>query len=168
MLYQTIVGVFIEALDYFPGVHSRRWAGNDSDDELRNEKILEMMDGEKDRDAYLISRFTLVSPNQDALGKYVVKNKFLVSDSEKGENGFGYDRILQPSKEMINDYMKACPAYSREDYTYKIWSSLADKIEKEKLVIAELTQDEKNAICNRGKIASEVKETLDFYTITGE
>lgn len=124
-----------------------------------------MMKGETDRDAYLISRFTLVDPDQNVLGKYVVKNKFLVADSEKGEHGFGYDRILQPSKEMIDHYMKLCPAYSKEDYTYTIWSDLANRIEDENLVIAELSQEEKNNICNRGRIAEEVKATLNYYTI---
>lgn len=159
-------GVFIEALDFFPGVHSRRWTGSEKDDNLRNEKILEMMKDETDRDAYLISRFTLVNPAQEVLGNYVVKNKFTVALEEKGDAGFGYDRILQPSKEMLDNYMKRCPAFSRDSFVYAEWSDLANRIEDENLVIAELSQDEKNAICNRGRIAEQVKETLDYYCVS--
>lgn len=158
-------GVFIEALDFFPGVHSRRWAGDEKDDILRNEKILEMMEDESDRDAYLISRFTLVNPDQEVLGSYVVKNKFVVSMKESGDYGFGYDRILQPSKEMVDNYVLRCPAFGRDSFIYSSWVALADKIEQDKMSIAELTQDEKNKICNRGRIADAVRATLDYYSV---
>ena len=87
-------GVFIEVLDYFPGVYSRRWAGEPQDDKFRNDAILDRMQNEKERTAYLISRFTLMDTDFSILGTYAVKNKFTVSYEEKGEHGFGYDKIL--------------------------------------------------------------------------
>lgn len=158
-------GVFVEALDFFPGAHSRRWAGTEKEDDLRNEKVLEMMDSEPDRDAYLISRFTLVNPQQEVIGRYAVKNKFTVSTEEKGDLGFGYDKILEPSPDMLKDYANRCPAFSRDSYTYGEWMSLAEKIEKDHMTVAQLTQGEKNAICNRGRIAEEVKKTLEYYCV---
>lgn len=154
-------GVFIEVLDYFPGVYSRRWAGEPQDDKFRNEAILDRMQNEKERTAYLISRFTLMDTDFSILGTYAVKNKFTVSYEEKGEHGFGYDKILIPSDDMINNYMGLCPAYSREDYQYAIWGNLANRILDNQMTIAELTQKEKNLICNRGRIAAEVKQDLE-------
>lgn len=160
-------GVFIEVLDYFPGVHSRRWAGAADDDEYRNEAVLDMMNGETERDAYLISRFTLVDANLNVLGKYSVKNKFTISSTEKGTYGFGYDKILVPSSDMLNRYISD-GSYSTEDYEYVSKLNFANRIEDQQMTIAELTQPEKNDICNRGRIAKEVKRTLDNLKSEGK
>lgn len=157
-------GVFIEALDYFPGVHSRRWIGESDDDDCRNEKILEKMIGESDRTAFLISQFALVSSDGFVISTTKVKNEFIVAKCEKGNNGFGYDRILIPSKTMLDDMLQRCPAFSRDDFVYALDDDLYEKVYENQMTIAELTQEEKNKICNRGRIAKKIKESLDdFY-----
>lgn len=149
-------GVFIEALDYFPGVHSRRWAGTKEDDKLRNEKIIKYLKDENDRSAYLISRFSLVNPDGEEVFKTVVKNKFIVADEIDGNHGFGYDPILLPLRDNIDDAF-VNGRLSPESFV---------KIKSEKNVtVAMLTQDEKNAINNRGKIAAEIKEFFDSKNV---
>lgn len=140
-------GVFIESLDWFPGVHSRRWSGSEEDDIGRNERILRILGDEANRTAYLVSRFSLSDPEGNEVYRTVVKNVFTVSDKIRGEAGFGYDSILLPGDAAI----KA--------------SSLPEDRKKELLelhpTVAELSQDEKNAINNRGRIALEIKSYFD-------
>jgi len=146
-------GIFVRALDYFPGVHSRRWSGTEGDDTSRNKKIISLMENEKDRLVYLISRFALVSPDGTLIGEYVIKNPFDVANCVKGEHGFGYDPILCPRDEAI---IKAI-------LNGKIPCERGKEIIANRYSIGELTQEEKNAINNRGAIAEEVLGSLNGY-----
>ena len=135
--------------DYFPGVHSRRWSGAPEDDKSRNEKILELMEDEANRNVYLISRFSLVGEDGEIF-KTSVKNIFELAYKIQGENGFGYDAILRPSiASILNAYENG-----------RISKYQRDMIIDNNSTIAELTQQEKNAINNRGRIAREVYDFL--------
>lgn len=144
-------GVYITAMDYFPGVHSRRWTGSESDDRIRNMKIIGYMKDEENREAFLISRFSLVSPDGEELFKTVVKNKFYIADRLIGDKGFGYDSILIPNPDYV------VSAYNHKKITWE----RATEIISNKLTIAELSQYEKNVINYRGRIANEIRRFLD-------
>lgn len=144
-------GVFIKSLDFFPGVHSRRWTGKEEDDKIRNMKIVGYMQDEEDRSALLISRFSLVSADGKELYKTVVKNDFEIADRLVGNKGFGYDSILIPDVSRVLLALKA----------KKISATRACEIIDERLTIAELTQEEKNAINYRGRIAKEIRKYFD-------
>lgn len=139
-------GIFIEALDWFPGVHSRRWSGKETDDIGRNEKILDLLKDEENRTAYLVSRFSLADPEGKEIYKTVVKNEFTISDTIRGESGFGYDSILIPTTFSV------LTSNLPEDRKYQIITDHS--------TIAELSQNEKNAINNRGRIAKEIRKVL--------
>ena len=146
-------GVFIDYLDGFPGVHSRRWSFAEDDDTSINTKILELLkDADSDeRWARLISRFSLVAPDGKEIYKTVVKNNFKISTELDGTGGFGYDPILIPEKKSVWD------AYYNEKLDFYTANAAASGF----LTIGQLSQDEKNAINNRGRIAKEIKVTLD-------
>lgn len=144
-------GVFIHALDGFPGVHSRRWTGAEADDKLRNKKIVGYMLDEDDKTATLISRFSLVDTEGNQIFKTVVKNRFTIADRIVGDKGFGYDSILIPDPSYV------ISAYNHGKLT---WERVGEII-NQKLTIAELTQYEKNVINYRGRIAAEIREFLD-------
>lgn len=145
-------GIFIDYLDGFPGVHSRRWSFAEDDDTSRNTKILELLEDASDdeRWARLISRFSLVSPDGKEIYKTVVKNNFKIAKELDGTKGFGYDPILIPEKESVKI------AYYNEKIEYNIANAAMSGL----ITIGQLTQDEKNAINNRGRIAKEIKVTL--------
>lgn len=150
-------GLFIEALDYFPGVYSKRWLN--TSDHGRNQEILNMMKNEKNRVAYLISRFTLVDLSGSIISKAVVKNKFDISTEEHGMYGFGYDSILVPNYIDLMNY----EYYDQEQINKVI--IMKQKIKENKLTIGDLTQEEKNLINNRGYIAKNISSDLNKYLL---
>jgi len=56
--------------------------GNEKDDIGRNEKLLELMQNEKNRKVFLISRFSLVDKAGTVIGEDVVKNEFFLADTQ--------------------------------------------------------------------------------------
>lgn len=144
-------GVFVRALFYFPGVHSRRWYGDEKDDHGRNVKLLELMENETDRTTYLISCFALVDKNGKLIDKEFVKNKFNLAYEELGDKGFGYDKVLLPSTDMLENLVM--------DGRNKV--ALFDGIDFKNTVIGEMNQEQKNAITYRGRIARLIKEKLN-------
>lgn len=139
-------GLYIRALCYFPGVHSRRWIGAEGDDRIRNIKIIGYMHDETDKSAELISCFSLVDPLGNELFKTKVNNNFTVAEKLNGSYGFGYDAILIPNYENVENAFK----------NNKITKERFDEIIEKKLTIAELSQYEKNVINYRGRIAKEM------------
>jgi XTP/dITP diphosphohydrolase len=84
-------GIFIEALGRFPGVYSRYVY-----DTIGNQGILTLLDGVENRRA----KFTAVIGFQDEKGGHVKlfkgEVKGYVSNSPRGNLGFGYDPIFIP------------------------------------------------------------------------
>lgn len=85
-------GICINALDGKPGIHSARFAGENTSSEEKNRIIVEMLKGFGDRRAH----YTCALAYVDAQEKFVVE-KYChgeIIDKEKGEEGFGYDPIF--------------------------------------------------------------------------
>lgn len=146
-------GIFIEALNYFPGVHSRRWIGKESieDDLFRCQKILDLMKNKPNRKTFLISNFSLVDKNGKEITNIEVKNEFKIDYEIHEGNGFGYDSILVPEAYMVTS------AYENEKLTF----NRSCEIIKNRLTISDLNQYEKNVITNRGRIAKTIYDVLN-------
>lgn len=114
------------------------------------------MKDEWDRRVYLISRFSLVDADGNEVYKTVVKNKFNLAYDIFGEEGFGYDPVLIPDVELISNACK-----KRLNLSEREFDNLISGFQLGNLTIGCLSQDMKNAINNRGRIAYEIKEALD-------
>lgn len=148
--------ICVRALDYFPGVHSRRWAFDETDDKSRNKMLLKLMENEYDRRVYLISRFSLVDSSGNEIFKTVVKNKFNLAYDIWGDDGFGYDPVLIPDVELMDENCK-----KRLCLTEREFDEIIIGFQIGDTTIGCLTQREKNAINNRGRIAIEIKNALN-------
>ena len=89
-------GLEIDALGGEPGVYSARYAGERKDDQANLRKVLEKMQGIRDRRA----RFRTVIAYLDESGdrhffEGVVEGEIL--ESPVGDEGFGYDPIFRPT-----------------------------------------------------------------------
>ena len=82
-------GIFIKALNGFPGPYSRF-----VEDRLGNPKVLKLMEGETDREAYFKTVIGYCEPGKEPLFfPGVVEGK--IAYEERGTGGFGYDPIFE-------------------------------------------------------------------------
>ena len=87
-------GLFVNALDGEPGVHSARYA-SEHDDKKNREKLLKNLEGKEDRSAYFKTQIILIDSKKNIIPiEGVCEGK--ISEVERGDNGFGYDSIFIP------------------------------------------------------------------------
>ena len=114
-------GLEVDALDGAPGVYSSRYAGADGDDAANNAKLLAELAGVPDGERAARFACTLVFIDED--GTETVARGTVegaIGHEPRGEEGFGYDPLFFPD------------AFGGEH------------------TLAEVSQEEKNAISHRG------------------
>ena len=114
-------GLEVDALDGAPGVYSSRYAGADGDDAANNAKLLAELAGVPDGERAARFACTLVFIDED--GTETVARGTVegaIGHEPRGEEGFGYDPLFIPD------------AFGGES------------------ALAEVSQEEKNAISHRG------------------
>lgn len=88
-------GLEVDYLNKRPGVYSARFMGEDTPYDIKNQKILEMLNGVPDekRTARFVSVIAAAFPD----GRIVTTRgtiEGIIAHEAKGENGFGYDPIF--------------------------------------------------------------------------
>ncbi len=86
-------GLVVEALGGRPGIHSARYAGENTGDEERCRRILKEMKGTTNRKAAFHCVVSIAVPAGPAL-TYEARCEGLITEKPDGENGFGYDPIF--------------------------------------------------------------------------
>ena len=85
-------GICVSALGGAPGVYSARYAGEPKSDTRNNEKLIAELRGKSDRSAYYYCVMVLLrhaNDPQPVIAEGVWHGT--VTDTPRGENGFGYD-----------------------------------------------------------------------------
>lgn len=117
--YRTLAddaGLEVEALDGAPGVHSKRWAGEDATDAVRIKKLLATLENKSNRNARFVAAIAIAEPTvsisnnvDDGTTRHkevsVTKKVQVVlgiceghiSHTPAGDCGFGYDPIFVPN-----------------------------------------------------------------------
>lgn len=88
-------GLFVDALGGQPGVYSARFAGEDATDAQNNEKLLELLKGEKDRSARFVCVMALAIPGKETQTVEGTCQGRILEDPA-GRGGFGYDPLFVP------------------------------------------------------------------------
>lgn len=93
-------GLCVDALGGAPGVYSARYSGEDATDARNNQKLIEELTGEENRDAKFVCVITLAKPSGET---YSFRGEIegIIVDTPKGTDGFGYDPHF-----MVPDYEK--------------------------------------------------------------
>lgn len=90
-------GLFVDAADGEPGVNTARYAGEHGNDKANRDKLLKRLEGVpmQQRTAKFVTVITIVYPDGR---KTVARGECpgYISETEKGERGFGYDCIFIP------------------------------------------------------------------------
>ena len=99
-------GLEVDALDGAPGIHAKRWAGENATDAERMQKLLGLLEGVSNRRGRFVAAIAIASPTQGrSEGNSDSRNAVtIVSDScaghittaPAGESGFGYDPVFVP------------------------------------------------------------------------
>ncbi len=87
-------GLSVDALGGAPGVHSARYAINDSE---RIRRLLEEMKSVDCRLAHFSSALCIAAPNNEILIEVEGRCDGFIVKSPRGERGFGYDPIFEVS-----------------------------------------------------------------------
>ena len=88
-------GLFVDSLNGEPGVFSARYAGIQGDSDANRKKLLDKLGNSTQRSAYFKTVLVFI----DEEGNEIVVKGILngsISYEERGENGFGYDKIFIP------------------------------------------------------------------------
>jgi len=87
-------GLLVNSLNGEPGVYSARYAGPQNDSQANMAKLLDNLNGKENRTAYFTTVIALNLHGKTHIFDGSIKGE--ITDSKKGENGFGYDPIFQP------------------------------------------------------------------------
>lgn len=96
-VFSDDTGLFVKALDNRPGIYSHRYAGEDATDKDNRVKLLSELENFSNRDAYFETVVCFISKDGKA---HYFKGKLdgKIALEEKGEGGFGYDKIFYVNK----------------------------------------------------------------------
>jgi XTP/dITP diphosphohydrolase len=87
-------GLCVNALGGEPGVHSKRFfPGTDHD---RNQHLLALLEGKKDRSAFFVTVVCLFDPATKKTWSFEGRVDGMIADEESGSAGFGYDPVFIP------------------------------------------------------------------------
>lgn len=96
-------GLEVDALGGAPGIHSKRWTGDDATDAIRVQKLLEALEGVSNRSARFVAAIAIAEPNAPNGSDSVNRVQVVVGKCEgniihapAGDSGFGYDPIFVP------------------------------------------------------------------------
>lgn len=123
-------GIEIRALDWAPGVHSKRWSAQGTD-EANNNRLMAELSGKSDRVARYRCALAVVAPGPTGPVEGVVVGEVrgTIGSLPRGEGGFGYDPLFWPD-------------------------------ERPGRTMAELTMEDKNSISHRGRALAELPALL--------
>ncbi|AMV71953.1 XTP/dITP diphosphatase [Desulfuromonas carbonis] len=95
-------GLTVAALDGAPGVQSARYAGEPSDDDANNRKLLEAMQGVAARDRGAAFCCVIALCEADGMcHTFEGRLEGLILETPRGEGGFGYDPLF-----LVREYGK--------------------------------------------------------------
>lgn len=89
-------GLEIDYLNKEPGIYSARYAGEDTSYTIKNQMLLDRLDGvpKESRTARFVCAIAAVFPDGQCLTVRETMEGF-IGEAPAGENGFGYDPIFQ-------------------------------------------------------------------------
>jgi XTP/dITP diphosphohydrolase len=102
-------GLAVTALGGFPGIHSKRWAGDNITDAERTAALLEKMSDISDRRAEFVCAAAAILPD----GRQITVTGTLegaLLRAPQGENGFGYDPVF-----FVPQLGKTCAELTSEE-----------------------------------------------------
>lgn len=92
-------GLEVKALGNAPGVYSARYAGENASYDDNVTKLLSEMEKKGDRNAQFRTVVAFVDGDKESVFEGICEGE--ITDSRRGERGFGYDPVFQPKGYLI-------------------------------------------------------------------
>ena len=92
-------GLEVDALDGAPGIHAKRWAGENATDAERIQKLLGRLEGVSNRCGRFVAAIAIASSTQGRSGGVTIVSDSCeghITTAPAGESGFGYDPVFVP------------------------------------------------------------------------
>jgi len=89
-------GLEVDALEGRPGVHSARYSGIHGDDEANNAKLVQELDGCRERGARYVCAMALARPEGEIVATTRGVCEGHIAHEPRGTGGFGYDPYFWP------------------------------------------------------------------------
>lgn len=101
-------GLFVDALDGAPGVHSARWTGHHRDYQAQNDKVLELMAGKENRNAHYTTVIAYSTKTDGIISTHVFEGQMPleIAKSESATPGFSYDTIAKYNGTYVSEMTK--------------------------------------------------------------
>ena len=98
-------GLFIDALEGAPGVHSARWTGHHRDYQTQNDKVLELMAGKENRNAHYTTVIAYSTQTDGIISTQVYEGQMPleIAESESTIPGFSYDTIVKYNGKYVSE-----------------------------------------------------------------
>ncbi len=87
-------GLCVDALDGAPGIYSARFAGEACSDRDNNEKLLKLMQGKENRQAYFMCALHVAFPDSSQSLSCEGRVDGVILNKAVGKSGFGYDPLF--------------------------------------------------------------------------
>ena len=88
-------GLLVKSLNGEPGVYSARYAGSQNDSQANMSKLLKNLENKQDRSAHFKTVIALNIKGETHIFEGKVSG--VITISQKGKRGFGYDPIFKPN-----------------------------------------------------------------------
>jgi XTP/dITP diphosphohydrolase len=108
-------GLFVETLNGEPGIYSARFAGEGCSAHDNIVKLLSLMKGKENRNAYFKTVIYLIDKGKEFFFEGVLKGK--ISEAARGTNGFGYDPVFIP--EGLNRTLAELPPEEKNLFSHR-------------------------------------------------
>ncbi len=86
-------GLEVDALGGAPGVYSARYAGENANDEVNNQKLIQAMSGVDKRSGRFVSEVALARPGEQTV-TFRGECSGVITTKPAGQGGFGYDPLF--------------------------------------------------------------------------
>ncbi|MDQ6974832.1 MAG: RdgB/HAM1 family non-canonical purine NTP pyrophosphatase [Mariprofundaceae bacterium] len=87
-------GLCVHALDGAPGIYSARFAGEHCSESMNNEKLLMLMQGKENRQAYFMCALHVAFPDHSSALSCEGRVDGMIMNKAVGTSGFGYDPLF--------------------------------------------------------------------------
>lgn len=124
-------GLEVDYLNKEPGIYSARYMGHDTSYDIKNNAIIQRLEGVKGKDRsarFVCAMAAVFSDGQRFIARGTMEG--VIADKPMGENGFGYDPIMYLSEYQKTSAQLSCEEKNKISHRAKALEELKAQLQK--------------------------------------